>query len=350
MHKVFVSYSSREADRANEIVKQLEAAGIPCWIAHRDIHPGSNYTTDIPKAIRECTHFLLALSASAEESVWVNKELATAIKRQKTILPLMIENFTISEGFEFLLEDVQIRNYCNNCQGVLREVISLFPNAAPTVPAHAPAHTPAPTPTHAPAAPAPDPVQNEMTAEEYCQKGINAYNSQQYEDAVGWLRKAADQGHAIAQNRLGYCYNMGHGVDKNLVEAVKWYEKAADQGYANAQYNLGLCYNLGDGVDKDPVEAVKWYRKAADQGHARAQCNLGVCYSRGEGEARDKIEAVKWYRKAAEQGHSNAQYDLGNCYRYGWGVAVDLAEAKKWYQKAADQGDAAAKIRLSRLK
>ena len=52
MHKVFVSYSSKEADRANEIVKQLEAAGIPCWIAPRDIGIGSNYTEDIPAQLK----------------------------------------------------------------------------------------------------------------------------------------------------------------------------------------------------------------------------------------------------------------------------------------------------------
>ena len=262
MHKVFVSYSSREADRAYEIVTQLEAAGIPCWIAPRDIGVGSNYTRDIPKAIRECTHFLLALSANAEASKWVNKELTRAINQEKCLIPLMIEDFTISEGFEFLLEDVQIRNYCNDCQGVLREVIRLFPNPAPTVPAHAPA------------APAPNPFQNEMTAEEYCQKGEKAYDAQQYEDAVSWYQKAAYQGHALAQNRLGYCYHMGHGVDKNPVEAVKWFKKAAEQGFVSAQYNLGECYRSGRGVAVDLAEAKKWYQKAADQGNENAKRRL----------------------------------------------------------------------------
>ena len=327
MHKVFVSYSSREADRANEIVKQLEAAGIPCWIAHRDIHPGSNYTTDIPKAIRECTHFLLALSASAEESVWVNKELATAIKRQKTILPLMIENFTISEGFEFLLEDVQIRNYCNNCQGVLREVISLFPDATP----------------------ASNPIHDRKTAEEYYHKGVKAYNTRQYANAVNWFLKSADFGHKEAQWYLACCYEAGNGVTKNLVKAVSWYKKAAVQGHTRAQCNLGYCYEAGNGVTKNLVEAANWYRKAADQGHARAQCNLGYCYEMGNGVTKNLVEAANWYRKAADQGHPRAQYNLALAYKYGRGVSKDLNEAKKWFQKAADQGDEDAKKHLASL-
>lgn len=274
MHKVFVSYSSREADRAYEIVAQLEAAGIPCWIAPRDIGIGSNYTRDIPKAIRECTHFLLALSANAEESKWVNKELTRAINQEKCLIPLMIEDFTISEGFEFLLEDVQIRNYCNDCQGVLQEVIRLFPDAAPTVPAHAPAHTPTPTPTHAPAPPAPNPVQNETTAEEYYQKGEKAYDAQQYEDAVNWYRKAAELGHADAQTTLGIFHRFGTGVEKNLVEAAKWYRKAAEQGFVYAQFYLGNCYRYGWGVARDLAQAKKWYQKAADQGYENAKREL----------------------------------------------------------------------------
>lgn len=249
MHKVFVSYSSKEADRANEIVAQLEAAGIPCWIAPRDIGVGSNYTRDIPKAIRECTHFLLALSANAEASKWVNKELTRAINQEKCLIPLMIENFTISEGFEFLLEDVQIRNYCNDCQGVLREVIRLFPDAAA----------------------ASDPIQDNMTSEECYQKGEEAYDAMQHADAVRWYRKAAEQGHAQAQNELSYCYDEGHGVKEDSVEAVKWYQKAVSQNNVDAYYNLVLNYLHGTGVTMDLKEAKKWFQKAADQGDEDAK-------------------------------------------------------------------------------
>jgi hypothetical protein len=51
------------------------------------------------------------------------------------------------------------------------------------------------------------------------------------------------------------------------VEVVKKYRKAAEQGHAEAQYRLGLCYREGFGVAKDEIEAVKWCRKAAEQGY-----------------------------------------------------------------------------------
>ena len=45
-----------------------------------------------------------------------------------------------------------------------------------------------------------------------------------------WYRKAAEQGHAHAQFNLGLMYSKGKGEEQNYEEAVKWYNKAADQG------------------------------------------------------------------------------------------------------------------------
>ena len=40
--------------------------------------------------------------------------------------------------------------------------------------------------------------------------------------------------------------------------------KAADQGHAHAQHKLGLMFSEGRGVAQTDVEATRWYRKAAD--------------------------------------------------------------------------------------
>ena len=52
------------------------------------------------------------------------------------------------------------------------------------------------------------------------------------------LRKEAEEGDAEAQCKLGWCYENGNGVAKDLAEAVKWYRKAAEQGNADAQTAL----------------------------------------------------------------------------------------------------------------
>jgi TPR repeat protein len=157
-------------------------------------------------------------------------------------------------------------------------------------------------------------------------------------EAAKWFHKAAEQGQANAQMSLGFAYKNGEGVTKDNAEAVKWYRKAAEQGLENAQFCMGDFYREGKGVTKDYVEAVKWYRKAAEQNYAGAQTCLGVCYANGYGVAKDEVEAVKWYRKAAEQNEATAQYNLANCYTRGNGVPIDYVEAYKWWNLAAAQG------------
>ncbi|HQL08649.1 MAG TPA: tetratricopeptide repeat protein, partial [Lentisphaeria bacterium] len=97
------------------------------------------------------------------------------------------------------------------------------------------------------------------------------------------LLKAAEQGNADAQCKLGIMYHDGEGAPKDLAEAVKWLRKAAEQGHADAQSRLGYLYATGEGVPKDLAEAFEWTREAAKQGEAKAQHNLAGLYYDGEG-------------------------------------------------------------------
>jgi TPR repeat protein len=81
----------------------------------------------------------------------------------------------------------------------------------------------------------------------------------------------AEQGKAIAQNKLGNMYTKGEGVPQDYAEAVKWYRKAADQGYAAAQFNLGFMCDKGEGVPQDYAEAYVWYSLAATSGYRNAK-------------------------------------------------------------------------------
>ena len=99
---------------------------------------------------------------------------------------------------------------------------------------------------------------------------------------ISELRKKAEGGDADAQLRLGFIYNRGDGVPRDLEQAVHWYRKAADQGNYIGQNQLGVMYAHGDGVPKNSAQAVIWYRKAANQGNPAAQTNLGAMYFKGE--------------------------------------------------------------------
>lgn len=107
MHDVFISYSSKDFSQAETVRNVLEKNGIPCWMAPRDIPGGSNYTKEIPSAIRNCQVFVLILSQNAQSSHWVLKELDSAVNCGKVILPFMLEDCQLNDEFNFLLTGAQ---------------------------------------------------------------------------------------------------------------------------------------------------------------------------------------------------------------------------------------------------
>lgn len=107
MKEVFISYSTVDAENAETVRNVLEKNGLSCWMAPRDIPGGSNYTKEIPIAIRNCTVFVLILSKNAQSSHWVLKELDSAVNCGKVILPFMLEDCLLNDEFNFLLTGAQ---------------------------------------------------------------------------------------------------------------------------------------------------------------------------------------------------------------------------------------------------
>ncbi len=65
-------------------------------------------------------------------------------------------------------------------------------------------------------------------------------------------------------------YANGQGVLQDYEEAVRWFRKAAEQGNAVAQNNLGVMYAAGRGVPQDYVQAHMWFNLAAARGSEAA--------------------------------------------------------------------------------
>ena len=80
-----------------------------------------------------------------------------------------------------------------------------------------------------------------------------------------------------AQNSLGVRSANGQGVQQDYNAAAPWFGKAAKQGYADAQSKLGGMHIKGEGVKQDCTEEYSgWFRKSAELGNAVAQSNLGA--------------------------------------------------------------------------
>lgn len=118
-----------------------------------------------------------------------------------------------------------------------------------------------------------DPVsQVRLNPEQDFEKGAASEEGGNYQEALQWYRKAADQDYAPAQVNLGALYAEGHGTPQDFQEAMRWYRKAASQNYEIAQFNLGVMYAAGEGgITKDPVMAYVWFSQAALRGDADAR-------------------------------------------------------------------------------
>ena len=60
-HDVFISHSSADKRAADAACGLLEARGIKCWIAPRDIRPGSDWGESIITAIEQTRIVLLTI-------------------------------------------------------------------------------------------------------------------------------------------------------------------------------------------------------------------------------------------------------------------------------------------------
>ena len=108
---VFISYSSKNKELVHKIVRVLEHIGVSYWKAPDMIPVGSNYAREIPRAIRECDLFLLILSKESQESVWVEKEVDSAICCKKNIVPFKIDDTPMNDTFSFYFNNVQMIPY-----------------------------------------------------------------------------------------------------------------------------------------------------------------------------------------------------------------------------------------------
>ena len=87
--------------------------------------------------------------------------------------------------------------------------------------------------------------------------------------AAGDLRRKAERGDVPAQYELG----RRCSEQKKYACALVWFRKAAQQGHAGAQNRLGVMYERGEGMPIDLVEAYKWFTIAAAAGNTFAAAN-----------------------------------------------------------------------------
>jgi hypothetical protein len=167
--------------------------------------------------------------------------------------------------------------------------------------------------------------------------GVTAATDQE----LPMIKRLAERGSDGAQVLLATMYLRGEGgVARDDRMAAEWFEKAAVQGNAYAQMKLGDLYETGQGVKKNAAIAADWREKAANRGNVKAQELLGKMYLDGNGVAKDKGKAEYWLNRAAlEGGDAQAQYLLARMHLEGKAAAPNPALASHLLAQAATQGN-----------
>ena len=191
--------------------------------------------------------------------------------------------------------------------------------------------------------------------------GIAAYKRGHYDVAIYDFEQRVVQGDPVAQFCLAFMYKHGKGVPQNFQNAIEWYIKSAEQGYVPAQNDLGIIYSRivekkefsYEEIEKEGLESVimsysmksvESFTEAANRNNAIAQFNLALVdrlvashYPEG---SKDYLEwsqqALLWYKKAAEQDYDPAQSELAHIYLLGsYGVPKNHERAMELFLKAA---------------
>ncbi len=145
------------------------------------------------------------------------------------------------------------------------------------------------------------------------------------------LMQEGKKGNVEALNQLGFVYENGDGVPRDIGKAIKYYRQAAELGSDDAKLALSLLdlsaklkegkiVNLTNSVEvkgrgginfkltpndlKDAIEKAK-------EGDKDALYLLAVIFDNGYGEIKaNKDRALALYKKAAEEGSKKAKHTL----------------------------------------
>jgi hypothetical protein len=101
--EIFISYSTEDKPVADAVCNNLESQGIRCWIAPRDILPGTNYQEAIIDAIDSSRIMVLIFSSHSNNSPHVIRELTRAVSKGVVVIPFRIEEVSPSKSMEYLI-------------------------------------------------------------------------------------------------------------------------------------------------------------------------------------------------------------------------------------------------------
>ncbi len=114
-YSCFISYSSKDDAFARRLYADLQNNNVRCWFAPEDLKWGDKIRTGIDEAIRLHDKLLLILSKSSVASGWVEREVKTALAKERrekkvVLFPVRVDKAIFESPFDWATEIRHERN------------------------------------------------------------------------------------------------------------------------------------------------------------------------------------------------------------------------------------------------
>jgi hypothetical protein len=117
----FLSYSRSDSDFALKLAEDLQAAGASVWLDQIELEPGRPWDIEIQRALMACNRMLVVLSPASVNSTNVLDEVSFALKKQKTVIPVLYQDCEIPLRLD-RLQYVNLINYDRGMRILLKSL------------------------------------------------------------------------------------------------------------------------------------------------------------------------------------------------------------------------------------
>jgi tetratricopeptide (TPR) repeat protein len=276
----FVSYASGNRTAAEMVRSTLEAASLDCWIAPRDIAPGTTWAEAILDGIDDSRAMVVVFSTESNRSSHVLREVERAVAKRVPLVLFRIEACEPSRALEYFLSAQQ---WLDGFPGPTEAQLGVLVDAVKRVAASDDALELESAKVLVEAAEAGD-------AAAATTLGLRALERNDLEEAERWFRQGADGDDALAATNAGLLARQRGDRD----EARQYLLRGAEGGDIMAATTLGLLQK----EDENLVDAENWLRVGAEGGDIMAATALGML-AQQHGRRR---EAVEWLERGAAGG------------------------------------------------
>lgn len=346
--EVFISYSSKNGDVANQVVAHLEQHGIRCWIAPRNVTPGKEWVPAIQEALREAKVFVLIYTAESNASRQVMNEVALAFNAEKITVPLCLTNEEMNDELKYYLTRVHWLNAVSTpMEESLNELLKYVERGLGRQGTGE--ASPAENAGSFRSMAGNQIVGSAQTVKNVAPASGNASATKKKKGKLAlWIgiaaaallcvglgcfaffnhQRSAKNPEDLMEVGLQAFYYGNRGTE-DAEKASTYFEESAEKGVADAYYYLGQLKEL----DYDFQAAKEYYEEGVDAGSDLCRLGLGYLYQRGYGVKADYEKAWKLYCEAAEHDFVEADYYRGKFVRNGLsGQESSALEAEKYYK------------------